>query len=133
MKSTTYLRIVGDFDPDLVTQMLGILPNKTIKKGTIRPNSAGRLYEFSAWHGGFVDKVNEDDIGKQMVDTIKVFAGKTQELQTIKKTMGVNLFLVVVPEFSALNDSPIISPPREVIEFCYLTGADLDYDYYFYI
>ena len=133
MKSTTYLKIVGDFDPDLVTQALGILPNKTIKKGTIRPNSAGRKYEFSAWHGGLVERAGEDDIGKQMLETIKVFAGKIQDLQTIKGTLGVKIFLVIVPEFSALNDSPIISPPREVIEFCYLSGADLDYDYYFYI
>lgn len=46
-KCYTYFTIVGDFDPDVITAKLGIIPNESWKKGDRRRN--GPLYDFSSW------------------------------------------------------------------------------------
>lgn len=41
----TYFKITGNFDPDVVTQRLGLIPDKTWKIGDKRRN--GALYDFA--------------------------------------------------------------------------------------
>ena len=50
----TYFKIVGDFDPDVITAKLGIVPNDRWKTGDHRRN--GSLYDFSCWTCGRCDE-----------------------------------------------------------------------------
>jgi hypothetical protein len=46
----TYFRIVGDFNPDDVSERLGLTPEKSWKIGDLRRN--GTRYDFASWEIG---------------------------------------------------------------------------------
>lgn len=130
----TYFKIVGDFEPGKVTALLNIIPVKQWKKGDIRHKLKDKVgvYDFSMWETGLVETVNEYCVDKQMTETIAELKTKIDVLKKIKERYDVKFFLEVVPKFYSLRDKPCLSPGREVMEFCYLTETEIDYDYYFY-
>ena len=46
----TYFKITGDFDPDIITDRLGLHPDKSWKVGDKRRN--GTVYDFASWQIG---------------------------------------------------------------------------------
>lgn len=46
----TYFKIVGNFDPDEVSKLLNLTPDKTWKIGDLRRN--GTMYDFALWETG---------------------------------------------------------------------------------
>ena len=66
-KCYTYFRIVGNFDPDVITDRLGIVPNDRWKTGDRRKN--GSLYDYSCWICGKCDTYDVN-VANQMRKTI---------------------------------------------------------------
>jgi len=126
----------GVFDPDDITKLLDIEPFRKWKKGDERPKYNFDLgpnpspYGSSSWSA---EKSAGDwlDVNKQCLETISQLKTKLPELTEIKKRYDVKFTIHVVPKIYKEN-SPAIYFDSEIIEFCYLTGATIDVDMYFY-
>ncbi len=123
----TYFRITGDFDPDIVTKILGLIPSKTWKIGDKRRN--GTLYDFASWEFGRCD--NYDFIVEnQMHTTIAPLLDKIDVLNELKNEFDITYTLEVVPTVYADNTSPCLAPSMKVIDFCHATRTKIDIDLY---
>ncbi len=123
----TYFKITGDFNPDIVTKRLGLIPNKTWKIGDKRRN--GTLFDFALWEFGRCD--NYDVIVEnQMHMTIAPLLDKIDVLNEIKNEFDVTYTLEVVPTVYADNTSPCLAPSLKVIDFCHATRTEIDIDLY---
>ena len=125
----TYFKIVGDFNPDEISKILNLTPEKTWKIGDLRRN--GTKYDFSHWEIG---RCSEYDpiVEKQMQKTISVLQDKIQELNQIREKFNAEFFLVVVPQIYAGGINPALAPSLEVIDFCHATRTQIDIDLYIY-
>ncbi|MBR6559039.1 MAG: DUF4279 domain-containing protein [Clostridia bacterium] len=123
----TYFRITGDFDPDVVTEKLGLLPDKSWRIGDKRHN--GKLYDFASWEFG---RCNEYDVitENQMHTTIVPLLDKVELLNEIRNEYNVVFTLEIVPEIYAGNTTPCLAPSLQVIDFCYATRTEIDIDLY---
>ena len=124
----------GVFDPDEVTKLLEIEPFSSFKKGDYRENipkdEPQAKYDFSKWSGE-KSEIERYDIQQQCLDTIRRLKNKIPELLEIKSCYDVEFYLSVVPHIYNA-ESPIIYFDKEIIEFCYLTGTEIDVDTYVY-
>jgi len=82
----TYFRVTGDFDPDLVTERLGLQPDKFWKIGDKRRN--GTEYDFASWEIGHCE---EYDVltENQMHKTIAPLIDKIDRLNEIRSEFNV--------------------------------------------
>lgn len=128
-KCYTYFSIRGEFDPEVVTAMLGLQPDETWKSTDLQKN--GRSYGFSCWDYG---KCDEYDIEteNQMQKTISDLIPKIDVLNQIRKKYDVEFYLQVVPEIYSYNNHPCLAPSLSVIEFCHETRTNIDIDLYIY-
>ncbi|MDR0140215.1 DUF4279 domain-containing protein [Metabacillus idriensis] len=118
----------GIFNPNDITDELGIQPFKSWQKGDKRRD--GSEYFFSSWGAERSDK-DILDVEAQCLDTIKNLRNKISVLQRFKETYDVNYILVVVPSVYG-EEKPHIAFKEEIIEFCYLTGTTINFDTYIY-
>ena len=123
----TYFKITGDFDPDVITKRLGLIPSKTWKIGDKRKN--GTLYDFALWEFG---RCNNYDVivENQMHITIASLLDKIDILNEIKNELGVDYTLEIVPTVYSSNASPCLAPSLKVIDFCHATRTEIDIDLY---
>ena len=123
----TYFGITGDFDPDIVTEKLGLLPDKSWKIGDKRRN--GTLYDFASWEFG---RCNEYDVitENQMHTTIAQLLDKVELLNEIKNEFNVVFTLEIVSEVYASNTTPCLAPSLQVIDFCHTTRTEINIDLY---
>ena len=124
----------GVFDPAETTNRLGIEPFAKFKKGDYRKNvpkdAPQTKYHFSKWSGE-KSEVERYDVNEQYLNTIQHLKHKISELLEIKSRYDVEFILQIVSHnYNA--ESPIIHFDKEVIEFCYLTGTEIDVDAYVY-
>ena len=124
----------GVFDPDDITKLFGIEPFRKWKKGDIRNKNSDEedpraIYGFSSWSAE-KSTVEGLDAGKQCLDTIKNLKDKIPELMKIKSLYDVTFNIIIVP-YIYNEQAPYISLGKEIIEFCYLTGTEIDVDMYF--
>ena len=123
----TYFRITGDFDPDVITEQLGLQPNKTWKIGDKRRD--GTTYDFSSWVFGYCDKYDVL-VENQMHTTIDPLLDKMDLLNEIREKFDVTFTLEIVPTVYAENTSPCLAPSMNVIDFCHSTKTQIDIDLY---
>ena len=124
----TYFSIVGDFDPDEITKMLNLTPYESWKIG--QPVKYGNdVYSFARWSFGYCGDYNVY-VDEQMKQTISKLKDKIDVLCTIKDLFDVDFVLEIVPCVYRNESPPCLAPNREIIEFCYLTGTDIDIDLY---
>ncbi|MBR5223294.1 MAG: DUF4279 domain-containing protein [Clostridia bacterium] len=123
----TYFKITGDFDPDVITKRLGLIPSKTWKIGDKRKN--GTLYDFALWEFG---RCNNYDVivENQMHITIASLLDKIDILNEMKNELGVDYTLEIVPTVYSSNASPCLAPSLKVIDFCHATRTEIDIDLY---
>jgi len=128
-KCYTYFSIWGDFDPDVVTQLLDLKPFKAWKKGD--SSGDGKPYACSGWEYG---KCEEYDIetANQMLKTISDLIPKIDILKQIREKYDVEFYLEVVPEIYSYNSHPCLAPSMDVIDFCHETRTKIDIDLYVY-
>ena len=125
----TYFKIVGDFNPDDVSALLNLTPEKTRKIGDLRRN--GTRYDFALWEIG---KCTEYDVEveNQMRKTIAVLKDKIPLLNQIRQEYAVSFFLEIVPEIYVDDVNPCLAPSLDVIDFCHATRTEIDIDLYLY-
>ncbi|MEL7603733.1 MAG: DUF4279 domain-containing protein [Bacillota bacterium] len=124
----TYFAIKGNFNPDKITEILGLIPSQTWKIGDKR-KYGNSYYDFALWEYGkneIYDVITEN----QMMITISNLKLKIPLLQEIKQKYDVSFVLEVVPNIYIGESTPALAPNREIIEFCYLTGTEIDIDLY---
>ena len=56
----TYFKIVGNFDPDKVSEILNLTPEKSWKIGDLRRN--GTKYDFALWEIGSIPVMNKNEV-----------------------------------------------------------------------
>ena len=123
----TYFRITGDFDPDVITEQLGLQPNKTWKIGDKRRN--GTTYDFSSWVFGYCDKYDVL-VENQMHTTIDPLLDKMDLLNEIREKFDVTFTLEIVPTLYAENTSSCFSFFFFFFFFFYSTKTQIDIDLY---
>lgn len=125
----TCFKIVGNFDPGYVTELLGLSPEKSHKIGDLCRN--GTKYDFASWEVG---KCTEYDVEveNQMRKTISVLQDKIPLLNKIRKEFDVSFFLEIVPTIYAGDVNPCLAPTLDVIDFCHATRTEIDIDMYVY-
>lgn len=123
----TYFKIVGDFDPDIATVMLGLQPGKSWKIGDLRHN--GTQYDFALWEFGRCDEYDVL-VDNQMQATIAPLLGKIDVLNKIRSNYDVAFVLEIVPTVYTGNREPCLAPSLNVIDFCHATRTEIDIDLY---
>lgn len=123
----TYFRITGDFDPDFVTDRIGLMPIQTHKKDDTR--SDGTEYGFASWIYGRCDEY-DIIVENQMHKTIAPLFDKIDILKQIKNEFDVNFVLEIVPTVYPDNTAPCLAPSLKVIDFCHATKTEIDIDLY---
>ncbi len=125
----TYFRMVGNFNPDTVSEMLCLVPEKSHKIGDIRKN--GTKYDFAAWQYGYCEDY-DIYVTNQMQKTISHLLSKTDILKEIRQKYDVNFYLEVVPEIVCGETMPCLAPSLDVMKFCCDTQTEIDIDLYAY-
>lgn len=72
------------------------------------------------------------DVNNMVHRTIKDLVGKESEVKQMLEALDADLYLEIVPYIRADSDcpKPILSLDRDIIEFLYKSGTQLDIDYY---
>lgn len=125
----TYFKIVGNFNPDDISELLNLAPEKSWKIGDVRQN--GTKYDFALWEIG---KCTEYDVEveNQMRKTIAVLQDKIPILNQIRINHDVSFILEIVPTIYAGDINPCLAPSLDVIDFCHATRTEIDIDMYVY-
>lgn len=125
----TYFKITGDFDPDAVTEQLGLQPDETWKIGDLRSNQTE--YDFACWSFGRCDDYNPF-VEEQMRKTIAPLLDKLNLLNQIRLENDVSFTLQIVPTIYDGDTNPCLAPSLDVIDFCHETRTEIDIDMYIY-
>lgn len=123
----TYFRIVGDFCPDNISDILGLLPETVSKKGDACRN--GAVCNFSEWTFGRCDDYDVE-VDNQMRKTIAPLLDKIPLLNKIRAENDVSFYLEVVPTIYCGELTPCLAPSLDVIDFCHATRTEIDIDLY---
>lgn len=122
----TYFRIAGNFNPDNVSELLNLVPEKSWKIGD---SYRGMILDFAQWEIGRCLEYDYD-VGNQMRRTIAPLLDKISLLNQIRIQNDISLFLEVVPEIYENEPTPCLAPPLDVIDFCHATRTEIDIDLY---
>lgn len=125
----TYFKIVGDFNPDDVSELLNLTPEKTWKIGDLRRN--GSKYDFALWEIGRCTEYDVE-VENQMRKTISVLQDKISLLNQIREQNDVSFVLEIVPTVYVDDTNPCLAPSLDVIDFCHATRTEIDLDLYVY-
>lgn len=125
----TYFKITGTFEPSVISDILGLLPEKQWRIGDSRKN--GTEYDFALWEIGR-NKEYDIYVQNQMMRTIQPLLSKVEVLKRIKEQYHVAYTLEIVPSIYVGETNPCLAPSFPIIKFCYETETDLDIDLYVY-
>lgn len=114
----TYFKIVGDFDPDVITERLSLQPFETWKNATSGGWCFGRCDDYSPY------------VEEQMRKTIAPLLSKTDILKQIRQDFDAVLFLEIVPTVCPDEPTPCLAPTLDIIDFCHETRTEIDIDLY---
>lgn len=126
-KCYTYFCISGNFEPDIISDMLNLKPEKAWKIGDKRQD--GKAFDFASWRFGTCDEYDVL-VENQMQKTIAPLLEKINVLQKIKQDFDVTFTLTVVPSVRFDEPAPCLAPSLEVMRFCCDTGTEMDIDLY---
>ena len=125
----TSFKIVGEFNPDYVTDLLNLTPDRMHKSEDVRRD--GKAYGFALWEIGRCDEYDVK-VENQMRKTISVLQDKIHLLNKVREENKVSFYLEIVPEIYVENINPCISPSLDIIDFCHATRTEIDIDMYLY-
>lgn len=124
----TYFSIRGNFDPDKITELLELKPDKYCKIGDKRKHGNSK-YDVASWDFGTC-KEYDVFVENQMLKTITPLLSKVDILKEIKRQYDVSFFLEVVPTVYLGESTPCLAPSIKVMQFCCDTGTEMDIDLY---
>ena len=126
----TYFTIMGDFDPDDLTNMLGLQPDSSRRAGEPRRNGRG-VYPCALWSFGRCDRYDVI-VAQQIKETIAPLKDKIPILNQIREQYDAAFTIEVVPEIYPGGSTPALGPDLEIIDFCHAIRAEIDIDLYVY-
>lgn len=122
-----YFSLHGDeFDPDQVSELIGIKATRTMRKGSPTPKHSSWIYSTERKKDEIID------VYEMASSLISRLAPRIDGILNAKKRFGLEAVLEVVLTISP-DDSlstPAIGFERDVIEFVHRTGATIDIDTY---
>jgi len=123
-----YFALRGDhvFDPDVITQRLGIEPTRVMRKADPRPKITS--WELSS--GKVVDEVV--DVYSMSSNLVSRLAGSSESIKQLVDELNLSAVLQVVLRI-AMDDSkstPAIGFDENTIKFLGKVGASIDVDTY---
>lgn len=118
------------FEPDLITEMLGIQPFEIKRYGELKRNKKSR-YNFSSWQGC---KQTEPETSRlyQCENIVNELKPHISELIKIKEMFNVEFSIQIFPCSDNEDNDRVIGFSHEIIEFCYLTGTEIVVDMFLY-
>lgn len=123
----TYFRIAGNFNPEIISEILQLKPQRSWKIGDIRKN--GTKFEFAAWEYGYCEDYDMI-VDNQIRKTISQLLPKVDKLKIIKHKYDVNFYLEIVPTVVDGETMPCLAPSLDVMKFCCDTQTEIDIDLY---
>ena len=114
----TYFKIIGHFNPDVITERLSLQPFEAWQDGTSSQWYFGRCDDYSPY------------VEEQIRKTIAPLLDKTDILKQIRQEFNAAFFLEIVPTIYPDEPTPCIAPPLDVIDFCHETRTEIDIDLY---
>lgn len=123
----TYFRIIGDFCPDKISELLELTPETSWSIGDYRKD--GTKYDFALWTIGRCDDYDVE-VEKQMRKTIAPLLDKIDILNRIRLENDVSFFLEIVPTIYCDDVNPCLAPSFDIIDFCHATRTEIDLDMY---
>ena len=130
-KVMVYFNIKGDdFPLEIVTELLGITPTKTMKKGELRDcnNPKHTPYSFTSWSYG-TDYKETLDIDDQLLPVLEALKDKIDIINEIQSTYNTECSIVIVPEIYN-GRAPGSVFDKDTIEFAYRVNASIEIDLY---
>jgi hypothetical protein len=127
MKHRLILDIWGykdDFNPNVLTELLNINPNKIIIKGEMGPV---KIRNYSGWQYELAS--NESEIDELFSNLIYTFSQKLEILNNLAKQYELNIQISYV-FLVADNIIPPLFLNRHMIDFLHSINATIDYDGY---
>ena len=117
----------SDFDPDYITNKLGIEPFEIRRMGAPRPQGHG-VYPFSNWacYKEFQPATNAET---QCQNIVHKLHNQIPLLQEIKQEYNVDYTITVVLHIHGA-ESPVLAFDSEIIEFCQRTKTKIAVDTY---
>lgn len=118
------------FNPDEITDMLGIKPFEVKRFGTRKPHGDSR-YNFSSWYGckQIEPETSRFDQCRNIVNELK---SRISVLNKIKEMYNVNFSIQIFPCSENKECGEVIGFSRDIIEFCYLTDTEIVVDMFLY-
>lgn len=120
-----YFTIVADdFDPQEISERLGLEPSSAWAAEDPRPN--GSLYGFARWNYGDREEKVWDvaELAEPIVDALRP---RIPILREIKRRYNAALVLEIVVRPNP-NENPSVCLGDEIVEFLYRAGAVADID-----
>lgn len=116
------------FEPDEITDILGIKPFHVMKFGELKPDGKSR-YNFSSWYSC---KQTEPEISRfdQCRKIVEEMKPHISDLKRIKDMYNVNFSIQIFPR--SKNEDGVIGFSHDIIEFCYLTDTEIVVDMFLY-
>lgn len=115
-----------DFDPDVVTQLVGIQPTSARRKGVPTPKRTSWKLSAGKVEGDFIDVY---ELSSALVSKLLPYS---ERIEQVKQKFGLHAVLQVVLWITT-DDSkptPAIGFEPEVIAFLNSVGASIDVDTY---
>lgn len=122
-----YFALFGaDFDPDEVTEIVGLQPTKTMRRADPVPKHSGWIVSEGKVEGDCIDIY---DLSSSLIAKIAPYKA---ELVRAKRALGLDAVLEVVLWISTDESisTPAIGFDSEVISFLSDIGASIDVDTY---
>ena len=118
----TYFMITGCTDPATLLEELEVTPYSVTER------EAGKSYDIKI---GLCETYSLDVNDMYRVTLAELF-GKEETLARLKQDLGLDYYLISVPELYRDNDGAhqILGLDYDIIEFIYLTKTVHDIDYY---
>ena len=118
----TYFRICGNVNSGEILNELELTDVRVTEKDGTTKIAVGYNDSYAV------------DINDMLRVTLSELFGKEERLSELKSELGLDYYLVIVPELVAKSDEPhpILSLDSDIIEFLYLSKAEHDLDYYIY-
>ncbi|MFC9601737.1 DUF4279 domain-containing protein [Peribacillus butanolivorans] len=134
-----YFSVFGDeFPLEVVTDILGIEPTKTYKKGDIiekinNPNLVStkiRRRKETDWtlSTGYQESY---DINNQLNTILKSLEGKTKELKQLKEKYSLEFLFMIVIQVEN-DEKPAMHLQKNIIDFASLIQAEIHFDLYIF-
>lgn len=123
-------KIIGDeFEPEIITKVLQISPDKYWKKGE-RIKNRNSIRNFSCWSikTGYEESI---DINNQLVKIINKIKDKKNELVELKNKNKFDYKIEVVIKIEN-NEKPAMYLNSDIIGFVNDIKAELNFDLYIY-